>query len=130
MKKRLASSVFALGLVLLNAPLLTTIAAQTNVAGKWDITLTTQAGETKWTATFEQDGATLSGEIDIGDREILPIEGTIEGSAIEFVFVIPDLDGDQPISMSGEVRGNTIKGDEGSFVGYGSGDWTGTKWDS
>ena len=127
MKKRVAFSLFTLGLVLLNAPFLGALAAQANVAGTWDITLTTQAGETNWTATFEQEGATLSGEIDIGDREILSIEGTIEGSAIKFVFVIPDLDGDQPISMSGEVTGHTIKGDEGGFVWYGAGDWTATK---
>ena len=127
MKKRLACSLFTLGLLLPSLPLPSVVAAQTNVVGIWDITLTTQAGETKWTATFEQDGATLSGEMDIGDREILPIEGTVEGNVIEFVFVIPDLDGDQPINMSGQVTGNAINGDEGSFVWYGSGDWTGTK---
>ena len=102
-------------------------AAQTNVAGEWEITLNTQVGETMWTATFEQDGDTLSGEVNLGDREILPLEGTVEGNAIAFVFVMPDLDGDQPIDLSGTIDGDVIDGDDGSFSWYGTGNWTGTK---
>ena len=102
-------------------------AIQTDVAGAWEITLNTQVGETKWTATFEQDGTTLSGEVDIGDRENFLLEGTINGNMLEFVFVVPDLDGDQPINLSGTVNGDTIEGDEGSFIWYGTGVWTGTK---
>ncbi len=102
-------------------------AAQTNIAGEWEITLNTQVGETMWTATFEQDGDTLSGEVNLGDREILPLEGTVEGNAIAFVFVMPDLDGDQPINLSGTIDGDVIDGDDGSFSWYGTGNWTGTK---
>ena len=101
--------------------------AQTDVTGTWEVTLTTQAGETNWTATFTQDGERLLGEIDLGDREILSLEGTVQGSAIKFTFVVPDLDGDQPIDLSGEVMGNTIQGDNGSFVWFGRGDWTAAK---
>ena len=101
--------------------------AQTDVTGTWAITLTTQAGETNWTATLTQDGERLLGEIDLGDREILPLEGTVQGGAIKFTFVVPDLDGDQPIDLSGEVMGNMIKGDHGSFVWFGRGDWTAAK---
>lgn len=103
------------------------LGAQTNVAGEWEITLNTQVGETTWKATFEQEGGMLSGKVDIGDREILPLKGTVEGTAIEFVFVMPDLDGDQPINLSGTIDGDTIEGDEGSFSWYGTGDWTGAK---
>ncbi len=103
------------------------LGAQTNVAGEWEITLKTQVGETTWTATFEQEGSTLSGKVDLGDREILPLKGTVEGNAIAFVFVMPDLDGDQPINLSGTIDGKTIDGDEGSFSWYGTGDWTGAK---
>ena len=101
--------------------------AQTAVGGVWEITLDTQTGETVWTATFEQDGGTLSGEVDIGDRMILPLKGTVDGAAIAFEFIVPDLDGDMPINLSGEVEGSTIRGDEGSFIWYGAGRWTGTK---
>ena len=43
------------------------------------------------------------------------------------MFIVPDLDGDMPINLSGEVDGATITGDEGHFVWYGSGTWTGKK---
>ena len=54
--------------------------AQSTVGGVWEILLDTQTGETVWTATFEQDGGTLSGEVDIGDRMILPLTGTVDGA--------------------------------------------------
>ena len=46
---------------------------------------------------------------------------------IKWGFVVPDLDGDMPINLAGEIQGTTINGDEGSFVWYGTGVWTGTK---
>ena len=102
--------------------------AQSDLSGVWQITLDTQTGEQEWTATFEQNGGRLGGEIDMNDGEgTLPIEGSVDGNMIKWGFVVPDLDGDMPINLSGEVQGATIKGDEGSFVWYGTGVWTGTK---
>ena len=101
---------------------------QSDVSGVWRIDLDTQTGEQTWTVTFEQNGAALGGEIDMHDGEgALPVEGSVDGNAIEFVFIVPDLDGDMPINLSGEVDGATITGDEGHFVWYGSGAWTATK---
>ena len=122
MQARLGIVGIGIGIVVVALTLLS--AAQANVTGQWEITLNTQVGETKWTATFEQDGDTLSGEVDLGDREILPLEGTVEGNAIAFVFVMPDLDGDQPINLSGTIDGDVIDGDDGSFSWYGTGNWT------
>lgn len=101
--------------------------AQSDVSGVWAINLDTQIGEATWTATFEQDGAALSGEIDIGDRTVLPLEGKLDGASISFTFIVPDLDGDLPIVLSGQVDGESIEGDEGNFVWYGAGRWTGAK---
>lgn len=101
--------------------------AQANVSGIWDVTLETHVGESHWEVTFEQDGGALSGEVDIGDREVFPLKGTVDGASIEFVFVLPDLDGDQPISLSGTVEGDAIAGNEGSFSWFGDGTWTGTR---
>ena len=102
--------------------------AQSDVSGVWQIALDTQTGEQTWTVTFEQNGATLGGEIDMHDGEgTLPVEGSVDGNTIAFVFIVPDLDGDMPINLSGEIDGATIAGDEGHFVWYGSGDWTGEK---
>ncbi|MCE2514354.1 MAG: hypothetical protein J4F37_04965 [Acidobacteria bacterium] len=101
--------------------------AQSDVSGVWEIHLDTQIGEASWTATFEQDGDALSGEIDIGDRTVLPLEGKVEGASIDFTFIVPDLDGDLPITLTGQVDGETIAGDEGNFVWYGAGRWTGAR---
>ena len=93
-----------------------------NVSGDWDVTLKTQMGITKWQATFVQEGERLTGEIDIGDRMILPLEGTVKENTVQFAFVVPDLDGDQPISMAGQFDGTSING-KGSFVWFGDGEW-------
>ncbi len=93
-----------------------------NLSGDWNVTLNTQTGITKWQATFVQEGEQLTGEIDIGDRMILPLEGTVKENTVQFVFVVPDLDGDQPISMAGQFDGTSIKG-KGSFVWFGDGEW-------
>ena len=102
--------------------------AQSDLSGVWRIELDTQTGEQTWTVTFEQNGATLGGEIDLHDGEgALPVEGVVEGSVIRWGFIVPDLDGDMPINLSGAIEGATLAGDEGHFVWYGSGVWTGTK---
>ena len=118
MVQRLAMVVLAATAVL-GAPLL----GQGDLTGEWEMTLRTQTGETTWQARFEQDGTGIGGEIDIGDREILSVDGTLDGSALTFTVVVPDLDGDQPISFEGEVSGDSIQGASGSFSWYGTGDW-------
>ena len=97
--------------------------AQGDLTGDWEIRLTTQTGVTTWQARFEQDGDRLGGEIDLGDNEILDVDGTVDGTKLAFVIVVPDLDGDQPIDFAGEVTGDTIQGAPGSFSWYGTGDW-------
>ena len=47
--------------------------AQSTVTGRWEIVLSTQVGDTTWVAAFQQDGDVLSGEIDLGNREIFPL---------------------------------------------------------
>ena len=125
---RLAAVLAVLALALAGpGPAAPAARGQSDVSGVWEINLDTQIGEATWTATFEQDGAALSGEIDIGDRTVLPLEGTVDGAALDFTFIVPDLDGDLPIVLSGTIEGATIAGDEGNFVWYGAGRWTGVK---
>ena len=97
--------------------------AQGDLTGDWEIRLTTQTGVTTWQARFEQNGDRLGGEVDLGDNEILDVDGTVDGTKLAFVIVVPDLDGDQPIDFEGEVTGDTIQGAPGSFSWYGTGDW-------
>ena len=102
-------------------------AAQADISGAWEFTLDTQAGEWIWTVTFEQDGTTVEGEIDMNDgEEPLPLTGSIESSTIRWRFLVPDMDGDMPINLSGEVEGATMKG-EGSWAWFGAGVWTAAK---
>ena len=130
MKRNALAAAFAglAGLAFAVGPAGSAVRAQSDVSGVWQITLNTQTGEHGWTVTFEQDGGAVSGEIDMNDGEgALPLEGTVEGSMIKWGFIVPDLDGDMPINLSGEVQGATIQGDEGSFVWYGTGVWTGAR---
>ena len=119
------SASLLLGLSLLSESL----QAQSGLSGIWEIKLDTQTGEQVWVATFDESGGSIAGEIDMNDGEgVLPLEGTVDGNTIKWGFVVPDLDGDMPINFSGEIQGGTtINGDEGSFVWYGTGVWTGTK---
>lgn len=98
--------------------------AQGGLTGEWEMQLTTQTGVTTWQARFEQNGAQVGGEIDLGDNEVLSVDGNLDGSTLRFVIVVPDLDGDQPINFEGEVSGDNITGAQGSFSWYGTGDWT------
>jgi hypothetical protein len=103
------------------------VRAQAGVTGDWDIELTTQTGVTTWQARFEQEADQLGGEIDLGDNEVLSVDGTIEGSTLQFVIIVPDLDGDQPINFEGELVGDTITGAEGKFSWYGTGAWVASR---
>ena len=115
-------------LVIAMAVVLTAIvSAQSGVTGDWEMTLSTQTGITTWPARFEQDGDHLGGEIDLGDNEVLSVDGRIDGAMLTFVIVVPDLDGDQPINFEGELVGDIITGAEGSFSWYGTGDWTASR---
>jgi hypothetical protein len=125
-KRRLTTVVAALivGLAGSSLPQGASLAhAQGGVTGDWEMRLSTQTGVTTWQARFEQDGDRLGGEIDLGDNEILDVDGTVDGAKLAFVIVVPDLDGDQPINFEGELTGDTIQGAQGSFSWYGTGDW-------
>ena len=113
----------ALAAIVVGAAGLSAAGAQGGVTGEWEIRLTTQTGVTTWQARFEQDGDRLGGEIDLGDNEILDVDGAVDGAKLAFVIVVPDLDGDQPIDFEGELTGDTIRGAPGSFSWYGTGDW-------
>ena len=56
--------------------------AQGGVSGDWEMRLHTQTGITTWQAQFEQAGDQLGGEIDLGDNEVLSVDGTVEGTTL------------------------------------------------
>lgn len=117
----------ALAMSVLLTGLVTSVSAQGGVTGDWEIQLSTQTGITTWQARFEQDGDRLGGEIDLGDNEVLSVDGSIDAAMLTFVIVVPDLDGDQPINFEGELAGDTITGAEGKFSWYGTGAWVASR---
>ena len=122
---RLVTAILATAILLVG--LVAQASAQGGVTGDWEIQLKTQTGTTTWQARFEQDGDRLGGEIDLGDNEVLSVDGKIDGAMLTFVIVVPDLDGDQPINFEGVLEGDSITGAEGSFSWYGTGDWTASR---
>ena len=125
MWKRLATAFLVTAVLFVG--LVAQASAQGGVTGDWEIQLETQTGITTWQARFEQDDDRLGGEIDLGDNEVLSVDGSIDGPMLKFVIVVPDLDGDQPINFEGVLAGDSITGAEGSFSWYGSGDWTASR---
>ncbi len=92
-------------------------------SGDWDLTIHVQQDSIDWEVTFEHEGGTLGGTLVIG-RDRIPIEGTLKGTRLEFSFIQEDEDGDFPITMSGQVDGDTITGEETSFGLFGESTWS------
>ena len=71
------------------------------------------------------DGEKLTGSI-VGDAGTIPIEGTAKDGEISFSFYYPTGSGDIPVTMTGKVDGDSVKGtyDAGTA---GGGDWSGSR---
>ena len=120
MRNRLAVT---LGIVA--AVLTVTVAAQTDVTGKWNMTFDTDQGTNSATLTLQQDGEKLTGEL-ISDQGTLEFEGTITGDKLEWVVEVDAGGAFIEITMDGTVDGDEIMG-TADFGGYGGGDWTATR---
>lgn len=115
---RLKSTLLALSL-LTAAPAF----AQTNVAGDWDVTVTSPQGTNTTLVTFKQDGDKVSGLFKSPQGE-LPFEGgTMTGSDLKFTFTITTQGMQLPITLTGRVEGATMAG-KADFGGFAEGDWS------
>lgn len=96
-------------------------AAQTNVAGAWDMTINGPQGAMETTMTLTQEGDTVSGTID-GPMGSVEVAGAVAGNLMKLAFDV-DAGGQMiSISMIGEVNGATM---EGSMdFGQGAADFT------
>jgi hypothetical protein len=84
-------------------------AQTTNVTGDWEFTVTTDQGGGSPTLTFKQDGEKLTGKYN-GQLGAADLTGTVKGTAITFTFSV-DLQGQQaPVTYTGTVEKNTMKG--------------------
>src|SRR5262245_39809578 len=105
--KRLTGVFYALVCALILS--VSAMAQSPNVTGDWDLTITSPQGARETKASFKQDGEKLTGALK-SPRGETPIEGTIKGKEIKFKYTIKFQDQDLPITMSGNIDGDTMKG--------------------
>ncbi len=101
------------------------VAAQSvNLTGDWAVTLRTPKGELNIKTTIKQEGEKLSG-MAIGPLGVIsePVQGTIKGTTVKVSSTINDGGNIIPITLTGEVDGDSIKG-KADFGGVYEGDWT------
>jgi alpha-N-arabinofuranosidase len=95
------------------APAVKTLA--TDATGTWKSEFDSQIGHQKYTFTFKQDGAKLTGKADseVGDRkrEAELKEGKVDGDTISFVEMLSFQDNEIRITYAGKLsaKGNEIK---------------------
>ena len=97
--------------------------AQPNVAGDWNVTITSPQGTNTVRVTFKQDGEKVSGTFK-GQAGELPFEGgSLTGDDLKFAFTIPVQGMQLEITMTGKVAGDSIEG-KAQFGGFAEGDWS------
>jgi len=110
---------------LLTLALSVAVTAQSNVAGRWNVTFNTDQGSNAGTMTLQQDGEKVTGSTST-DQGTLEFEGTISGNKLEWVLEIDAGGTFLEITLDGTVDGDEITGTI-DLGGYGGGDWTATR---
>jgi hypothetical protein len=92
-----------------------------DIAGSWDITFKTLAGEYTAKAVITQDGDKVSGTVanQMGQQ---PLSGTMEGKTLKMSFISKTANGDIPVSLTGDLDGETMAGK--ADLGGLPGEWT------
>jgi hypothetical protein len=109
------------------APAAAPPAASTAAVGdKWDITFKTPNGDVQATATVRTDAGKVEGTISSQMGEA-PFSGTLEGKALKVTFNFETPQGTLPITMTGDIEGDTIPNGKAEIVGMGTMEWTAKK---
>jgi hypothetical protein len=98
-------------------------AAQTSIAGDWDMTIQSAQGTNSVRVTFRQDGEKISGIFKSPMGELPFQDGTLTGDDLKFAFSLPIQGQPLEITMTGKVDGSSIAG-KAQFGGFGEGDWS------
>jgi hypothetical protein len=98
-------------------------AATRGAAGTWDVTLKTQGGEFPITATLTDESGKITGRMATLLGE-LTVEGTREGAALKLLMIATTPQGEIPVSLTGDVDGDSIVNGKANFGGMGQGEWT------
>jgi hypothetical protein len=90
-------------------PLAAQDAKKIDITGVWEMTVESPQGQMVMTATYKQDGETLTG-MHSSEMGEMPLKGTVKGADIEYTIVF-DMGGQSmTIPHKAKVDGDTIKG--------------------
>jgi hypothetical protein len=93
-----------------------------DVTGTWESLVESPQGNLASTATYKQQGETLTGT-HVGQMGEVPLKGTVKGNVITYTITV-DAQGQQfTITYTGKIDGDTITG-TAEFGGMGSATWT------
>jgi hypothetical protein len=101
-------------------------AGAASVGDKWDVTFKTQNGDLQAVATVRTDAGKVEGTISSALGEA-PFTGTIEGKSLKMSFNFPTPQGTLPITMTGDIEGDTISNGKAEITGMGTMEWTAKK---
>ena len=91
--------------------------------GKWDVTVKTQMGDLPVTAELTVTNGKVSGTL-AGPTGPVDVNGTFDGNSLKLEFTAKTPQGDIPISMTGDLNGDSIVNGKAEFGGMGQGEWT------
>ena len=96
-----------------------------DVAGTWDLSVTSPNGTGNRLLKLQQDGEKLAGEIEssVGTGKVA---GSVKGTTIAFTATVTMEAGTFEIQYTGKVDGDKMSGDV-DFGEYGRGTWSGTR---
>ncbi len=113
---------FSLSTIALSIVAFASMAFAQSVAGDWEATITSpQGAQTSKLVIKGSDGA-FTGAL-VGAQGELPVKVALTGSDIKINFSVKFQDNDLPITLTGKVTGETMKGDA-DFGGFAQGDWS------
>ena len=99
-----------------------TMAQSAEVGGTWNVTMNIPGSEPrKFPLVLKQEGGNLSASVGPSAAT-----GTVKGNDVTLKYTVKFQDNDLPITMTGKVAGNEIKGDV-DFGGMAQETWTATR---
>lgn len=113
---------FSLATIALSIVAFASLAFAQSVAGDWDITITSPQGPNTSKLIVKEAGGALSAALK-NDQGELPTKISVTGSDVKINFTINFQGNDFPITLTGKVTGDTMKGDA-DFGGLAQGDWS------
>jgi hypothetical protein len=106
-RTKLSAAAFAAVAILALVPMV--VAAQTNVAGPWEITMVTPQGPNTVDVRFEQSGSAVTGDL-TSPLGVASFKGTLAGDALTVVASL-DVQGTAlELTFNAKVTGDTLAG--------------------